>query len=107
MSRPALPSPRSIHFDIGRITLHGYSSRERDRFERALRTHLTALARQPGAWPASGDSFIERLDAGAIPPGASPERAAQLIANRVVGAVAGAAPVDSTAAAVGHRGPNA
>jgi hypothetical protein len=93
MSTPTTPptpdAARSIHFDIGRITLHGYSARERDCFENALRAHLAELAAsQQGAFPASGNRHIERLDAGTIPAGASPDRAARLIASRVIGAVA-------------------
>lgn len=86
--------PQSIHFDIGRITLHGYSARDRDRFESALRARLTELAAgQHGAGPAGGNQFIDRLDAGTIPAGASPERAAWLIAARVLGAVGSSAGV--------------
>jgi hypothetical protein len=88
MSRQA-PDARSVHFDIGHITLHGYSRRDGARFERALRTHLTDLAvAQQGTWPASHSHSIERLDAGTIPAGTSPEHAARLIAARVLSAVA-------------------
>lgn len=90
------PPPRSIHFDIGRITLHGYSAADRDRFENALRTALAELAASQaelagpprGASPGTGNRFIPRLGAGTIPAGASPERAARVIAARVLGAVA-------------------
>jgi hypothetical protein len=119
-----MTTPKSIHFDIGRVTLHGYSARDRDRFEQALRTALADLAasragpdapqagamafpRKRGEWPAAGDRFIPLVDAGALPAGASPERAARVIAARVLGAVASSArmasPAEVTAAA---RGPN-
>jgi hypothetical protein len=96
MTREA-PPPRSIHFDIGRITLHGYGAADRDRFETALRIALAELAASQaelaeptgGGWPGAGNRFILRLGAGAIPAGASPERAARVIAARVFGAVAG------------------
>jgi len=96
------PARQSIHFEIGRTTLHGYSARDRDRFESALQARLTELAAgQHGAGPALGNQFIERLDAGTIPDGASPERAARLIAARVLGAVGSSAGVARPATVAG------
>ena len=95
----------AMHFDIARITLYGYSARDRDRFERALRTHLTELAAgQQGSWPADGSQFIDRLDAGTVPAGASPERAARVIAARVLGAVADPRAVASPTGTAGATG---
>jgi len=40
--------PRAVHFDIGRITLHGYSPGQRTRFVSSLRMRLAGLAASEG-----------------------------------------------------------
>ena len=40
---PQAGAPRAVHFDIGRITLHGYSPGQRTRFVSSLRTRLAEL----------------------------------------------------------------
>ena len=102
-----VPPPRSIHFDVGQITLHGYGAADRDRFESALRIALAELAASQAGLaepPRDGNRFIPRLDAGAIPAGASPERAARVIAARVLGAVASPGQAASPAGTVGPSG---
>jgi hypothetical protein len=79
-----------VHFDIRRITLHGYSARDQERFATSLHRHLAELAAgEQVAWPTAGERFVARLDAGTIPAGASPERAARAVATRLLDAVTG------------------
>ena len=40
--------PRAVHFDIGRVTLDGYSPGQRARFVSSLRTRLAGLAASDG-----------------------------------------------------------
>lgn len=85
--------PQAVHFDIGRITLHGYSPGQRTRFVSSLRTQLAALTAQAASdgyrWPTAGERRIGHLDAGMLRAGASPEEAAERIATRLLAAVAG------------------
>jgi len=87
--------PQAVHFDIGRITLHGYSPGQRTRFVSSLRARLAALTAQAASdsdghrWPAAGQRRIGHLDAGVLRAGASPEEAAERIATRLLAAVAG------------------
>jgi hypothetical protein len=81
--------PASVHFDIGRITLHGYSPGQRTRFVSSLRERLAELAASDGrSWPTAVQRRVGRLDAGDMRPGAPPEEAAQRIAERLIAAVA-------------------
>ncbi len=80
---------RTVHFDIGRITLHGYSPGQRTRFVSSLQARLADLATNNGhGWPA-GERQIEHVDAGLLRPGAPPEEAAQRIAARILAAAKG------------------
>jgi hypothetical protein len=82
--------PRTVHFDIGRITLHGYSPGQRTRFVTSLQARLAELATNGGYdWPAAGQRRVGHLDAGPLRPGAPPEEAAHRIAARLLAAVAG------------------
>jgi hypothetical protein len=77
----ASPAPRAVHFDIGRLTLEGYSPVQRARFVSSLRARLSELAASDGqAWPAAGQRRFGRLDAGVLRAGAAPEEAAQRVA---------------------------
>jgi hypothetical protein len=79
--------PRSIHFDIQRITLPGYSPSQRERFIGALETRLTELSASGNvAWPAAGQR-VGHLDAGLLRPSVQPEEAAQRIAARLLAAI--------------------
>lgn len=92
MSQPA-GVPQSVHFDIGRLTLPGYSSGQRARFVSSLQARLAGLAADGGGrWPAAGDRRIGHLDAGVLRAGASPEEAAERIAARLFAALAGPPP---------------
>jgi hypothetical protein len=83
-------SPRTIHFDIGRITLHGYSPGQRDRFVGSLRARLAALAAGNGhRWPDAARR-IGQLDGGVLRAGAAPEEAAERIAASLVAVIASA-----------------
>jgi hypothetical protein len=80
--------PSTVHFDIGRITLHGYSPAQRSRFVTSLRAHLADLSAQGGYdWPAGGRR-VGHLDAGLLRPGAPPEEAARRVATRLLAAAA-------------------
>src|SRR6516164_2337641 len=82
--------PRAVHFDIGRITLHGYSPGQRTRFVSSLRMRLAGLAASEGhRWPADTPRQIGHLDTGVLRPGAPPEEAAERIAAALRAAVGG------------------
>jgi hypothetical protein len=72
-------APRAVNFAIERITLHGFSSMQRLRFVRALEASLSELG-VDARWPRGARRSLERLDAGTLPPGASPEQAAARVA---------------------------
>jgi hypothetical protein len=85
---PQAGVPRAVHFDIGRITLHGYSPGQQARFVSSLRTRLAGLAAGEGhGWPTGTRRRIGHLDAGALRPGAPPEEAAERIAAALLAAV--------------------
>ena len=80
--------PRAVHFDIGRITLHGYSPGQRTRFVSSLRMRLAGLAASVGhRWPAGPLGRIGHLDAGVLRPGAPPEEAAARVAAALLAAI--------------------
>jgi hypothetical protein len=81
MNRDA-PAASTVHFDIGRITLHGYSPADQTRFVGALRTQLTDQATNSGRnWLA--EQQVAHVDGGTLPAGMTPEQAAQRIAARI------------------------
>jgi hypothetical protein len=87
--------PRAVHFDIGRITLHGYSPGQQARFVSSLQARLAGLAADRGyRWPAAAQR-IGHLDAGVLRAGAAPEEAAEAIAASLFAAVAGGRAEDS------------
>ena len=89
---PQAGAPRAIHFDIGRITLHGYSPGQRARFVSSLRDCLAGLAAGDGLrWPAGPRRRIGHLDAGMLRPGAPPEEAAERVAAALLATVGGGA----------------
>jgi hypothetical protein len=95
--------PRAVRFDIGRITLHGYSAGQRARFVSSLRTRLAELATSEGrGWPTGTPRRIEHLDAGVLRAGAPPEEAAERIAAALL-AAADSGPGGWTAGRSGER----
>lgn len=79
-------SPRiALRFRIGKITLQGYGVGEQTRFAASLQGALTTLARQHSGlnWRAMADVKINRLDAGELSSGTSPEQVAQLVARKL------------------------
>ena len=87
---PQAGAPRAVHFDIGRITLHGYSPSQRARFASSLRSRLAGLPAGEGIrWPAGPPRRIGHIDAGMLRPGAPPEEAAERIAAALLAAVGG------------------
>ena len=81
--------PRStgtaLHFKIGRITMDGYSAADQKRFTYSLKLKLADLARRESdlLWSETNGLTMNRLDAGQLPSGASPEDAARQIAARI------------------------
>jgi hypothetical protein len=80
--------PRRVRLDIGRITLHGYSPAQRQRFIGALEARLAEVAAGTQA-AAAGLAPARRLDAGAMPAGAPPEEAAARVAAALRAHLAG------------------
>ncbi|MDQ6775594.1 MAG: hypothetical protein M3071_05085 [Actinomycetota bacterium] len=81
-------SPGSVHFEIRRITLNGYSPAQRTRFVDSLQAQLTELGKGDG-WPRAGRRTVRALDAGTLKPGASPEAAAAQVAATLRSALTG------------------
>jgi hypothetical protein len=81
--------PGAVHFQIGRLTLHGFSAGQQQRFVSSLQSSLSDLGASGGDWPAAGRRTIGHLDAGTLRSGASPEEAAQVVATRLRTAVLG------------------
>ena len=82
--------PRAVRFDIGRITLHGYSPGQRARFVSTLQNRLAGLAASQGrSWATGTSRWIGHLDAGVLRLGAPPEEAAERIAVALLAAVGG------------------
>ena len=85
---PQAGLPRAVHFDIGRLTLHGYSPGQRARFVSSLRAQLAGLAAGDGlGWPPGASRRIGRLDAGVLRPVAPPEEAAERIAATLLATI--------------------
>jgi hypothetical protein len=82
------PSAGTVHFNIERITLHGYSGTEQRRFQSSLESNLARFARD--AYTGMVQEFsLRHLDFGQLPAGATPEAAARHIATRIVAALDG------------------
>ena len=81
--RPAGPS--QLHFQIGRITLHGYAPADQKRFSDSLQSSLAefAHARREVPWTGAAKLRIAHLDAGELRAGASPEEAARHVAAQL------------------------
>ncbi|HEV2275135.1 MAG TPA: hypothetical protein VGR96_13275 [Acidobacteriaceae bacterium] len=81
----AATAPAAVHFQLGRITVEGFTLSAQKRFEHSLRSHLTglALAHSSDRWMAAAGINVGRLDAGQLPPGASPEETARHIAEQI------------------------
>jgi len=90
----------TVHFDIGRVTLHGYSPGQQARFVSSLRARLADLAAGDGlglglglgpglgpGGPPGAARRIGRLDAGMLRPGAPPEEAAERVAAALLAAI--------------------
>ncbi len=81
------PGPR-LHFQIDRITLHGYTANAHARFLNSFRESLLSLAPTLGS---SGLAQVSRklssLDAGQLRPGVSAEEAGRQVARQIVAAL--------------------
>jgi hypothetical protein len=65
------PAPHAqLHFEIGKITLHGYAQGDQKRFTDSLQASLAEFARTPGA-------------ASQVRPGTSPEEAGRQVAAQI------------------------
>jgi len=83
---PQAPSAAALHFKIDHITIAGYSAGEEKRFTESLQFQLAQLGHgmRGQKWSATQTVALDRLDAGQLPPGATPETAAQQIAMRII-----------------------
>lgn len=81
--KPNSPATGGVHFDIGRVTLHGYSTAQQTRFVGALQTHLTGQVTN-SEQNCLVDQQIAHIDGGALPAGMTPEQAAERIAASIV-----------------------
>jgi hypothetical protein len=82
---------RKLRFDIGRLTLPGYSAAESARFAAALRLELERVSKERvrSGQTQAITSAIPHLDGGQLRHGASPEQAAAQVAGRVGSAMGG------------------
>jgi hypothetical protein len=83
---PRTTAPASaLHFKIDRITVDGYSAADQKQFAHSLKSNLAELARRHSdhTWHEANGLTMDRLDAGQLPTGASPEDAARQIAARI------------------------
>jgi len=83
---PRTSGPASaVHFKIHRITADGYSASDQKQFTHSLKSNLAELARRyrDHTWSQANQLTINRLDAGQLSAGASPEDAARQIAARI------------------------
>jgi hypothetical protein len=78
--------PASIHFNIGRITLHGYTTANQRSFTNSLQRSLGELveARRDYDWSNATSLRIRKMSGGKLNPGASPEEAAMQVARQIV-----------------------
>lgn len=76
-----------MHFKIDRITCKGYSAADQRRFTLSLRSNLFELAQRHdgNTWCEAAGLVVERLNAGSLRSGASPEETARQIAAIVIG----------------------
>lgn len=74
-----------LHFKIGRVTMDGYSLAEQRQFTHSIKLKLAELARRHSdhPWSEANGLTMNRLDAGELRSGASPEDAARQIAARI------------------------
>jgi plasmid stabilization system protein ParE len=82
----------SVHFNIERVTLHGFSPSQRARFVSSLETSLAALAANNTVdWRQAPTTRLARIDAGELRFGTTPEEAARALVARLATAVSGRA----------------
>lgn len=78
--------PASIHFNIGRITLHGYTTTNQKRFTHSLEKSLGELvaAHPDYNWSNLASLKIRKMNGGRVNADASPEEAAIHVARQIV-----------------------
>jgi hypothetical protein len=86
-ARRETTSRGAVHFEIGRIGLHGFSPAHRARFIASLHASLSELA-SAADWSLSEPRQLARVSVADLRPGASPEAAAALVTARVRAAIA-------------------
>jgi hypothetical protein len=79
-------APGAVHFEIGRIALHGFPPAHRARFLASLQASLTELGTS-GDWSHAAARQLGRVDAGPMRAGASPEEAAGLVTAQIRAAI--------------------
>jgi hypothetical protein len=82
----AASAPGAVHFEIGRITLHGFPPAHRARFAASLQASLAELG-SSGDWSHATPRQLGRVDAGPLRAGASPEEAAGLVTAQIRAAI--------------------
>lgn len=81
---PAASNPTlapTVNLQINRLTLHAYAPVEQKRFTQALQARLTEMAKTHHDW--SAGLRMNRLDAGQLPAGATPEETARYVALQI------------------------
>lgn len=81
-SSPPCNRATKLHFQIDRLTMHGYSNADQRRFVHSLERQLASLVRHTATWPAAS-RILGSLEAIRLRPGASPEEASRLLARRI------------------------
>ena len=80
------PQPASLHFNISRITLHGYTTANKRRFTDSLTRSLGELvnSHRNHDWSNAESFRIRNVNGGKLTPDASPEEAAMHVAQQIM-----------------------
>lgn len=83
-ARPTAPREGKINFRIERLTLEGYTRADQTRFTRAFERSLRELASHARGVDWAAATGADRINAGTLLPGATPEQAARHTARQIV-----------------------
>jgi len=81
--RQKAPHVPKINFRIERLTLEGYTRADRARFTQTFEKRMRELVTAARGVNWAGAKGAERIDAGTLPPAATPEQAARHIARKI------------------------
>lgn len=73
----------AVHIDIGRLSLHGYTQPQQQRFMQALETALSQLATDRKNWSSLTSRHIADVAPMRPRPGTTPEAAARRLARQL------------------------